>query len=163
MKKNMAFFSPCLGMIALVIVSLAPVSASFAAGSRHFKSSARFDAKTPGAVIKNFYVWYINAIEAGTDPFKKGRATLQKYVTLRLIKQIERAETDGSEADAFLQTQDWDKAWAEAANVSNVRVNGARATAIVTFDTVTNYPRVSLTLVKEAGAWKIDKVKNSPL
>ncbi|HEV8590588.1 MAG TPA: hypothetical protein VGQ55_00685 [Pyrinomonadaceae bacterium] len=100
--------------------------------------SARLDAKSPGAVIKNFYFWYINAVEAGTDPFKKGRAMLQKYVTLRLIKQIERSETD---ADTFLQTQDWDKAWADNADVSNGRVNGATATAIVTFDAETNYPR----------------------
>jgi len=120
--------------------------------------SSHLDAKSPGAVIKNFYYWYINAIEAGTDPFKEGRATLQKYVTLRLIKQIERSKTD---ADAFMQSQEWDKAGAEAATFSNLRINGTTATAIVTFDATTNYPRVSLTLVKEAGLWKIDKVRNA--
>src|SRR5258706_8152524 len=124
----------------------------------NFTRSSDLDAKSPGAVIKNFYYWYINAIEAGTDPFKEGRATLQKYVTLRLIKQIERSKTD---ADAFLQSQEWDKAWAAAATFSNLRINGTTATAIVIFDTTTNYPRVSLTLVKEAGLWKIDKVRNA--
>ena len=81
-------------------------------------------------------------------------------MTLRLIKEIERSESD---ADTFLRTQEWDAAWADTATVSNVRVNGATATAIVTFDAATNYPRVSVTLVKEAGTWKIDKVKNASL
>ena len=160
MKKNISFVSRRFVMIAVVLFSLAAVSTSFANGTHDFKHSAKRDVKSPGAVIKNFYYWYINAVEAGTDPFKKGRATLQKYVTLRLIKQIEKSETD---ADAFLQTQEWDKAWADNANVSNVRVKGATATAIVTFDAATNYPRVSVTLVKEAGVWKIDRVKNAPL
>jgi hypothetical protein len=156
MKKNKSHFTGCLMTIAML--SLALASLSFANGSHRVDRSTHLDSKTPGAVIKNFYYWYINAVEAGTDPFKKGRATLQKYVTLRLIKQIERSETD---ADAFLQTQEWDKAWADNANVSNVRVNGATATAIVTFDATMNYPRVSLTLVKEGDSWKIDRVKNA--
>lgn len=143
----------------VLVLSFSLAFVSIANGSHHLDRSIHTQSKTAGAVIKNFYYWYINAVEAGTDPFKKGRATLQKYVTLRLIKQIERSETD---ADAFLQTQEWDKAWAVNSNVSNVRVNGTTATAIVTFDATTNYPRVSLTLVKEAGVWKIDRVKNSP-
>ena len=109
-------------------------------------------------MIKNFYHWYINTIKAGTDPFKKGRATLQKFVTSRLIKQIERSEFD---ADTFLQSQDWEAAWAENAIVSNVRVKGATATAIVTFDAATNYPRVSVSLVKQTGVWKINGVRNA--
>ena len=78
---------------------------------------------------------------------------------LDLVGKVSRLQAD---ADAFLQTQEWDKAWADNANVSNVRVNGSTATAIVTFDATTNYPRVAVTLVKEAGNWKIDRVKNSP-
>lgn len=118
-------------------------------------------AATPETVIKDFYKWYINAVEAGTDPFKKGRATLQKYVTLRLIKQIERAEANGSDSDAFLQSQDWDAAWANTVLVSKLIIKPTTATAIVTFDKATNYPRVQVTLVKEAGAWKIDRVKDA--
>jgi hypothetical protein len=127
-----------------------------------FAGPMRAVAATPESVIKDFYKWYINAVEGGADPFKKGRATLQKYVTLRLIRQIERAESDGSDADAFLQTQEWDKAWANTAVVSKLSIKSTTATAIVTFDKETNYPRVLVTLVKEAGVWKIDRVKNAP-
>lgn len=125
--------------------------------------AAQTGEKSPGAVIKNFYQWYIRAIDAGTDPFVKGRKTLLKYVTPRLVKQIERAEANGEDVDVFTYTQEFDASWADKATVTNVRLKGAMATAIVTFDATTNYPRVSVTLVKESGAWKIDKVKNAPL
>lgn len=124
--------------------------------------AAQTGEKSPGSVIKNFYEWYIKAIDAGTDPFVKGRKTLLKYVTLRFVKQIERAEARGADVDVFLYTQEFDPAWADQSDVSYVRIKGATGTAIVTFDASTNYPRVRVTLVKDAGAWKIDGVKNDP-
>ena len=81
-------------------------------------------------------------------------------MTLRLIKQIERDEDNGAEADAFLQTQEWNGEWANAVKVSKLVVKGATATAIVTFGTE-KYPRIALTLVKVAGIWKIDRVKDA--
>src|SRR2546423_4681040 len=42
-------------------------------GSTQTVGATVLDSKSPGAVIKSFYYWYINAIEAGTDPFKEGR------------------------------------------------------------------------------------------
>ena len=120
-------------------------------------SSSHAALGTPDSVIKDFYKWYINAVEDGPDPFKKGKITLKKYVTLRFIKQIER---DGKDYDEFLQTQEWDKEWANAVIVSKSSVKGATATAIVTFGTG-NYPRVAVTLVKAAGIWKIDRVKDA--
>ena len=37
------------------------------------------------------YRWYIHSINRHVDPFTKGRATLSKYVTLRLIQEIRKA------------------------------------------------------------------------
>ena len=125
--------------------------------------AAQTPEKTPGAVIKNFYVWYIQSINAGTDPFVKGRNTLLKYVTLRLVKQIERSEAKGADVDVFLYTQEFDAAWADQANVNYLRLKGATGTAILTFDAATNYPRVRVMLAKEGGLWKIDGVKNDPI
>ncbi|HEV7699536.1 MAG TPA: DUF3828 domain-containing protein [Pyrinomonadaceae bacterium] len=142
-----------------LVLAFSLAGASIADGARHKPHSVHTQASTPGAVIKNFYFWYINAVEAGTDPFKKGRTTLEKYVTLRLIKEIERSERD---ADPFVQTQEWDKAWADTADFSGLRIKGKTATAIVTFDAATHYPRVLMTLIKEGTTWKIDRVRNSP-
>jgi hypothetical protein len=68
----------------------------------------------------------------------------------------------GSDIDAFVQTQDWDNTGADAATVSNLRIKGATATAIVTFDATSNYPRVPVMLINEAGTWMFDRVKNAP-
>ena len=54
----------------------------------------------PEVVIKEFYRWYVRSISRGQDPFKQGRPTLRKYVTPRLIQQVERAEQAGTEAIA---------------------------------------------------------------
>ena len=115
---------------------------------------------SPDKVIKDFYAWYIRTIDAGTDPFKKGRPTLQKYVTARLIAQAERSDAD---YDTFLYSQDWDIAWADTAAVSDLRIKGLTATAIVTFDGNLKYPRLALTLLKQAGVWKIDRVRTAQL
>ena len=124
-------------------------------------SSQRVALGTPESVIKDFYKWYINAIEDGPDPFKKGKTTLKKYVTLRLINQIARDEAKGLDADAFVMTQEWDKEWANNITVSKLNIKGTTATVIVTFGTLLNYPRVAVTLVKAAGIWKIDRVKDA--
>ena len=125
-----------------------------------FASASRADVKAPETVLQEFYEWYIIAVDNGTDPMKGARTTLKKYVTLRFINQVARDEELG--ADAFVQTQEWDKEWANHVTVSNLKVKAATATAIVTFGS-SDYPRVSVTLVKAAGIWKIDRVKEAVL
>ena len=122
--------------------------------------NAQTGAGSPGAVIRNFYKWYIDAVDDGSDPFKQGKATLTKYVTRRLIAQISRMEAKGLDADYFMQTQEWDRAWADNIDVPKLTGTRSTGTAIVTFGN-DNYPRVAVTLVKAAGIWKIDRVKDA--
>src|ERR1700682_94228 len=123
-------------------------------------TEAPAQTSTPESVIRSFYKWYIGAIDGGADPLKEGKTILRRYVSLRLIRQIVRDEANGLDADEFLQTQEWDKAWADNVRVSKLAVKGEAATAIVTFNRE-EYPRVLVTLVKDAGVWKLDKVKNA--
>jgi hypothetical protein len=111
----------------------------------------------PQVVIKGFYEWYIRSIARNIDPFKKGRATLRTYVTLRLIREVEKTEL---EADYFLQSQDWDDAWEKTISISSPKVRGTTATAIVTFN-AEEYPRVLVSLRQESGIWKIDRVSEA--
>jgi Protein of unknown function (DUF3828) len=117
-------------------------------------------SRPPETVLKDFYKWYITAIDKGSDPFTKGKRKLKSYVTLRFIKQIERDEDNGLDADELTQTQEFDKDWADDVNVSKLAVKGTSATAIVTFGD-SAYPRMAVTLVKQAGVWKIDRVKDA--
>lgn len=128
-------------------------------GNAETVSAARSDVNTPEAVIQELYKWYIVAVDGGTDPMKSARTTLKKYVTLRLINEIVRDDAKGLlEADSFVQTQEWDKEWANHVTVSKLNVKATTATAFVTFGSP-DYPRVAVTLVKAAGIWKIDRVK----
>ena len=85
-------------------------------------TAARSDTKTPETVIQEFYEWYIVAVDGGTDPMKGSRTTHKKYVTLRLIKQIER---DGKDYDEFLQTQEWDKVMGKCRNSFKIKRQGS--------------------------------------
>jgi hypothetical protein len=61
MKRYRSGLNLSFVVIALVGLSLAFVSA--ANGSHH----VNIDPKTPGAISKNFYSWYIREVEGGTD------------------------------------------------------------------------------------------------
>ena len=149
---------------ALVALSSMSVSAQH--------STARTPAvRSPEIVLKEFYKWYIHAGSHDIDPFKKDKATLRKYVTVRFIREIERndklPEGEGFDADYFLQTQDPlpssgannEADWLKSISVSKIAIKGTTATAIVTF--FDGYPKVKVSLILEGGVWKIDKVKDA--
>jgi hypothetical protein len=130
------------------------------ASSITFTISARAADQTPDSVIKDFYKWYINTIDSGVEPTVKGRPTLKRFITVRLLKQVDREEKfDDADVDSILPTQEWDKTWANSVKVSKLTVKGVTATAIVTFRSE-SYPKLLISLVQEAGVWKIDRVKD---
>lgn len=156
--RNMTPF--CAVIVALFSTSVA---------ARHSTASTPA-ARSPEIVLKEFYKWYIHAGSHDIDPFKTDKATLKKYVTLRFIREIERndklPEGQGFDADYFLQTQDPlpssaannEADWLKSISVSKVALKPTTATAIVTF--LDGYPKVKVSLILDAGAWKIDKVKD---
>jgi hypothetical protein len=153
--KNMALF------FALIV---ALCSTSVAAQRATASTPA---ARSPEVVLKEFYKWYIfatNHYKKATSPYEGGRATLKKYVTLKFIRAIDRNEklpedADAFDADYFLLDQDTSGYKGENISVSKVVVKGTTATANVSF-----YRRddrgVQVSLVLEAGVWKIDKVND---
>lgn len=90
-----------------------------------------------------------------------GSARLKKYVSVRFLRAIGRndklpPESDAFDADYFLLNQDTSGYTSKKIAVSKVAINGTAATATVTL----NQGEMMVSLIKEAGAWKIDKVKN---
>lgn len=114
----------------------------------------------PEAIIKAFYNSYIRITGKGNDPFGK-KSTLKKHLTARLIKEQVAAYEASQDADYFLQSQQYSPEWENNFSVSKPLVKGTTATAIVTFPEGDPRPRVKVTLKKEAGAWKIDRVQNA--
>lgn len=147
MKPRMLFLLPLL----MLCASHAPC----------FSQTESAPTPSPEAVIKEFYKWYVHALNQDGDPLTKGRATLRKYVTIRFIREIDRAlkSEGGLDADMFLEAQDWDKEWEKNIAVSNVVTHYSTTTAMVTLSGKEMENRkLNLTLKREGGAWKIDKV-----
>ncbi len=117
---------------------------------------------SPEAVIRDFYKWYMHCLNQNTDPLEKQRATLRKYVTGRLLQEIDKVKNgpDGLDADPFLDAQDWDNDWEKNIAVSSVVSSKTIATAQVTLSgKVMASRKLKVTLKQERGAWKIDKVE----
>lgn len=164
-----------LNMVLFFALIVALCSTSVAA--QHSTASAPA-VRSPEIVLKEFYTWYIHVNFHETDPFKgKARVTLQKYVSARYIGFRDRNErlvkngrdpADVWDSDYFLATQDptpnpysgyKEGDWLKSISVSKVALKGRTATAIVTF--LDGYPKVKVSLLKEGGVWKIDRVKDA--
>ena len=116
---------------------------------------------TPEESIRSFYKWYVTALIANRDPMKQP-AEMKRFATDRLLKEIEkkRKSADGLGSDYFLDAQDFDDQWAKKISVSNVDIQGAKATAHVLLDASPEMRRkLAVQLVNEAGSWKIDRVQ----
>jgi hypothetical protein len=117
---------------------------------------------SPEAVIRNFYKWYVHSLNQGAEPLEKQRTILRKYVTERLIREIDKIMKgpDGLDADPFLDAQDWDKDWGKNIAVSSIVSSKGIATAQVTLNghLIPNH-KLRVTLKQERAVWKIDKVK----
>ena len=114
---------------------------------------------SPETVIKTFYNGYVRPASKNADPLGKN-SPLKNYLSAQLtVKKIKGFERQ-NEADYFVQSQEWSDDWENRFSVSKAVIKGATATAVVAFPQ--GYPRVKVTLKKEAGAWKIYQVQNAP-
>jgi Protein of unknown function (DUF3828) len=118
-------------------------------------------AKTPEETIRSFYHWYMGCLIDGGSPMQTKRSEMKQFVTERLLNEIDRwdKETDGLGADPFIQAQDFDNAWKSNIAVSNVKTTGSHATAAVKLKGKDLSRKLTVSLVREQGTWKLDQVK----
>ena len=122
--------------------------------------NANAQSATPEIVIKNFYNDYVRPVVANKEILGKN-STLRKYLSAQLTIQKIKAFERRTEADYFVQSQEWSDEWENKFTISKPVIKGVTASAIVTFPG--EYPRVKVTLVKEKGEWKIAAVQNAQL
>jgi hypothetical protein len=118
-------------------------------------------AATPEDCIRNFYRWYVTNLVANRDPMKQ-RGELKRYVTERLLKEIDKMEKspDGLDGDYFVDAQDFDPLWAKRISVSDVQTRGDKSKARVLLDGSKGMQKKLLVhLVKDGSTWKVDKVQ----
>lgn len=144
--------------ILLLIILFVPATHAFAVNvSNH---AAPQSQQTPEQVIREFYRWYIHALNQNQDPLKQ-RQTFNKFVTARRAQKIRRAiKANEYDADYFISAQDWDKDWEK--NITVTAIKSARErpafNVILNGTSMPNY-KLKVTLRKEAGVWKIDEVE----
>jgi hypothetical protein len=124
-------------------------------GAVHAQSSA------PEVATRDFYRWYIGELNADRYPIDKNKREIRKHVSVRLARWLFSPAYREYGADYFLDAQDFDAEWARTVQASGGVIKGSTATAVLTFPKSKNFDRkvVSISLVREAGAWKIDKVR----
>ena len=113
----------------------------------------------PESVIREFYKWYVQLVDANRSPMMDEPARLKRYATDGMLRRIDKlAKNQELGADPFLQAQDVDKGWAKNIKVSNPKIAGNVATANVELKGSEMSHKLAVTLRQESGAWKIDKV-----
>jgi hypothetical protein len=141
------------------IVALFSVAAFIIAG----QIRAAEPAVTPEDCIRNFYRWYVTNLVANRDPMKQ-RSEIRRYATERLLKEIDKMVKgpDGLDGDYFVDAQDFDPLWAKNISISDVQVHGDKSSAHVVLNgSKAMRKKLTVHLVKDAGTWKVDKVRGA--
>jgi len=123
-------------------------------------------AVTPEAAVRLFYPWYLGEMMKGRVPFTEER--MHDYVaedTLRDIAFIMNRPNGGKrglQEDYFIRAKDYFDDWADYIAVSEVSIDGDTASALVALgDPAQGTQRLTLTLVREDGGWKISRVNEA--
>ena len=130
-------------------------------------SRAHAQAPDVEARLREFYAFYCHALNADQNLLDKP-AKLKPYVSARFLKEIaEQSKVEGGlEADPFVCAQDNDPAWEKNVEVAHVKAaaDGKSAKADVTLGGQKEMVRhLKVSLVKEDGVYKVDKVKDVDL
>lgn len=142
----------------ILLITLAGNADSFAA-----KTAA---PTTPEQAAATFYKWYIGELNAKRDPRTEQKKKLLGYLSKRFGKWVYSIPADEHDADVFINAQDWDDEWARLISTTKAVVRGNAATLTVNLGVDENgrltkskwKHQLRLKMVKEAGAWKIDRV-----
>jgi len=147
--------------ITLFAVSIA-LSVLFFAGPAAAKDS-------PEQAAKAFYEWYLKEANASRFPIRDDKPQMRARASARLTRWLFSKAYEEYGADYFLDAQDYDENWANNITARRISLKGPKATVKLTMSvpkgTQSGFGTRSLTigLVNEAGAWKIDSVNNRPL
>ena len=152
--------APIMSAIRPFAVVAALLLSAFASPAQGQEPSASSDAQR---AVREFYSWYVPQVLAEKNPFEKGRAQLQRSISTRFLRAIDKAQKDegGIGADPFLNAQDVDNAWAKNITVSSAKVQGPRATVEVALKGREMSVKLHVTAIEEQGHWKIDKVEDA--
>ncbi|MCX8958784.1 DUF3828 domain-containing protein [Erwinia psidii] len=115
----------------------------------------------PQTTSKNFYSWYLSALNKEESPIDEHDPLLNEYVTPRLLQKIHVLikSPDGMDDDYFLQDQDYSDSWVDHVSVTRFTINGDTASGDVTLgNDPDDRQQLLVTLHRDLQGWKIDDV-----
>jgi hypothetical protein len=119
--------------------------------------------RSPDEVAREFYQWYFHELNASREP-QNQRAKINASVSKRLAKWYISPAYSEWGADYFIDAQDYESKWENTLTATKATINGSRATLKVKFPAIKGSgfgsKTLSLQMVKEGNAWKIDRVNN---
>ena len=151
------------GMASLICVG-APGAHAQSPADTPSAVAASSSQNTPESSLVAFYRWYLQALAGNRDPIHDDRAHLATFVSVALLKEIDRRinSPDGLDADYFTRAQDYFDDWASNVDISNVLIRGKNASAMVVLGaTKESRQRLAVGLIREGNAWMISSV-NQP-
>jgi Protein of unknown function (DUF3828) len=117
--------------------------------------------KTPEERVEGFYRWYLTSIITGPDTDK---AVMISHLSKRFGRWLYSKAGESRDYDPFTNGQDFNNAWADNIRIGKLTTKGATATLNIILagapDDNWDMP-LTVSLVKEGGAWKIDRVRGT--
>ncbi len=114
---------------------------------------------TPESGVKSFYSWYLKSIVK--DPARK-KTVMKSYLSTRFRLWYYSKAGQNADYDVFLDGQEWSDAWVDNITIGKAAITGNKAVLKVKLSSPPPEELVKtlqITLVKESGNWKIDRVK----
>lgn len=130
-----------------------------------FGAGAAQAAETPEQTAKTFYEWYLKRINANESP-RNEKAIIQKHVSKRLTRWYYSPAYSEYGADYFIDAQDLDEKWQVTTGKATIRGNTATVKVKLAAPNARKSDwaqNLTVKLIKENGAWKIDSVNNQEL
>jgi len=117
--------------------------------------------KTPEERVESFYRWYLRSIIAGPDVDK---AVMLSHLSKRFGRWLYSKAGESRDYDPFTNGQDFNNAWADNIRIGKLTKRGTTATLDIVLAGAPgdNWDMpLTVSLVKERGTWKIDRVKGT--
>jgi hypothetical protein len=113
----------------------------------------------PADTSKAFYKWYLHELNAQHNP-SDNKAKMRTFISSRLARWITSKAYREYDADYFINAQDFGEGWENNIEISKVVITGNAATLRVTLVDKGSMGNqvLDLKLLKESGAWKIDRI-----
>lgn len=127
-------------------------------------AGSRPSPPSPGAILTEFYGWYLGEIERDHAPVEDASRTMGDFVSQPLIEKLQNSisTNEYSDHDYFTHAQYYFPDWIAHITVSDLRIEGTKAAARVTLGAdAQSRHRIAVWLSKEHGRWKIYKVAAS--